>query len=209
MGKNLRFGLIGDVHSNDENLDRALRFLQEQNVDAILCVGDIVDGDGDPDRCIELLVASDVRVVRGNHDRWIVTDTARMLPDAHTIDQLTPDSALYLRRLPPTRHIDTPFGTLHLCHGVGNDDMAFLNPDDPDDATESNHELQRLINSGVSWVVGGHTHQVMDRRFGSLRFINPGSIAPLPLATFATLDVQNDDVRYYQIEADGIVELEM
>ena len=36
-----RIGVIGDVHQEDKNLESALRFFAERDLDAILCVGDI------------------------------------------------------------------------------------------------------------------------------------------------------------------------
>ena len=48
---NTRIGIIGDIHAEDTHLDLALAFLNEQAVDVIICTGDIVDGNGDVDRC--------------------------------------------------------------------------------------------------------------------------------------------------------------
>ena len=200
-----RLGLIGDVHASDETLACVLGFFGDEGVEDILCVGDIVDGPGDPDRCVELLVAHDAKVVRGNHDRWILTDTARDLPEAHLIDELSPDSVFYLRELGSTLHVGTPFGEVLLCHGVGEDDMVFLNPDDAEEVWEANFELQRLIDEGFDWVVGGHTHHPMDRRFGALRFINPGTIGAMPMATCAMLDVANDEVQFFRLVDGALV----
>ncbi len=47
------------------------------SLDAVLCVGDVVDGGGDADRCCALLSAAAVSTVRGNHDRWFLEDTMR------------------------------------------------------------------------------------------------------------------------------------
>ena len=41
-----RFGLLGDIHAEDELLAVALRYLVAQELDAVLAVGDIVDGPG-------------------------------------------------------------------------------------------------------------------------------------------------------------------
>ena len=46
-----RFAIIGDIHAEDEALARALAFSRAQGVDAILAVGDIVDGHGDAGAC--------------------------------------------------------------------------------------------------------------------------------------------------------------
>src|SRR3954471_21755332 len=71
-----RFAAIGDVHVEDVRLAAVLTHVQEQNVDAILSVGDIVDGPGDVDRTVALLRKHGVYAVRGNHDRWLVEGAA-------------------------------------------------------------------------------------------------------------------------------------
>ena len=60
-----KIGLIGDVHARDDRLAAALEVLTDLDLDAILCTGDIMDGPGCPDRCIDLLKAHGVSTVRG------------------------------------------------------------------------------------------------------------------------------------------------
>ncbi len=65
-------GLIGDIHAEADYLEIALRFFQMAQVEKILCVGDIVDGWGNVDRCCKLLEQAEVVTVHygcNNHDR--------------------------------------------------------------------------------------------------------------------------------------------
>jgi hypothetical protein len=52
-----RFAVLGDLHAEDARLERVLTWLSGQQVEALLSVGDIVDGAGSLDRCCELLAA--------------------------------------------------------------------------------------------------------------------------------------------------------
>src|SRR5687768_11513345 len=103
-------GLIGDVHAQSENLERALQHLRKANVEVILCTGDIPDGPYEnPDAvniCIEMLQANDVAIVRGNHDRWLLANEVRGLPDLTPIETLTEASLTFIRNLPPTLSFD-------------------------------------------------------------------------------------------------------
>ncbi len=97
-----RVGVVGDVHACDDRLARLLDHLREvERVDAIWCVGDIVNGPGDPDRCAALLVSAGAVTVRGNHDRWLV-DGVSVIPDAHRPEDLTPATHAFLAALPPS-----------------------------------------------------------------------------------------------------------
>jgi putative phosphoesterase len=175
----MKLGLIGDIHAEDVRLAAALELFRDERVDHVLFVGDVVDGDGDVDRCCAMLAAVKALGVRGNHDRWLLEDRMRSLPNAHHRDALAPQSIALLAALPATREIQTPHGVLLLCHGVGDDDMQRLKPDDDGYALESNVALAALV-GGVkkyAFAVGGHTHERMVRKFGDLVFVNPGTLA--------------------------------
>jgi len=173
----VRLGLLGDIHAEDVALASVLTAFIEHGVDQVLSVGDIVDGPGNVERTIELLRGRDVIAVRGNHERWLLEDSMRSLPDAHTLGELSRESAAYLANLPPTRVIGTPLGDLLLCHGVGHSDMQRLLPEDAGYALACNDELQLLLaRNDLAFMVGGHTHRRMVRRIGHLTIVNPGTL---------------------------------
>lgn len=171
----VRVGVLGDAHGQDHTIARALRFFERLRADAVLCVGDIVDGPGDVDRCVELLRGSGAFAVKGNHERWFLAGDQRRVADA-TIDA-RPETRAYFEALPSTRCFDTPAGKLMLCHGVGEDDMAELRPDTMGYSLQGIPALRDLLlDPEVSYAVGGHTHERMVRRFQGLTFLNAGSL---------------------------------
>ena len=125
---NRRIGLIGDVHAEDKRLQAAISYLQLADVDSLICTGDIVDGNGDPDACIRILEDNDVHVVQGNHDRWCLQDRARDLPNTHMRSDLAATSLLYLDLLPKQIAIETTAGSMLLCHGIGKNDLRKVWP---------------------------------------------------------------------------------
>ncbi len=196
-----RFGLLGDIHAEDERLATALELFEDEHVDRVLFVGDVVDGDGDVDRCCELLASAGALGVRGNHERWLLAGTMRSLPRAHTRDALAGASVTLLESLPTVREIATPKGLMLLCHGVGEDDMQRLGPDDDGYALESNDALAALLREGrFTLAVGGHTHERMVRRFGDLVFVNPGTLALDSAPCCAILDVARSRVAFFDLD---------
>jgi putative phosphoesterase len=197
-----RMLLIGDVHAEDERLATALDH-GAGRVDRVLCVGDIVDGPGSVARCIELLDAHDAAVVRGNHDRWTVA--GRPL-DARGH---APDVVAWLARLPETQTIETLAGPLLLCHGIGRDDMVRLSPEDDGYALTSNDALQELIAARhYRFVIGGHTHRRMVRRFGAMTVINPGTLLSERDPCCAILDLDRAAVDFLAVSPNEIRPLE-
>ena len=203
-----RIGIIGDVHACDARLESALEFLVAQKVEKILCVGDIADGFGDGERCCELLRSFDVAVVRGNHDRWLLNGEMRDLDDAVALSSLSKNAIEFLRALPQTLAFQTTRGPLLLCHGVGENDMRKLTPDDYGYALECNDELQALIGAGTfAFAVGGHTHARMVRRFGALIFINAGALPDWSGPCFALADFDAGAVEFFDFDGDEVAEL--
>jgi predicted phosphodiesterase len=205
-----KLGLIGDIHAEDLLLERAIEALLGHGVEQILAVGDVVDGQGDVNRCIELLERHGVLCVRGNHERWILNDSARTLPHAHRLDDLSPASRTYLRGLPATRTIATAAGVLLLCHGLGGNDMVGVKPDDVARELEQNDVLQELLlRREFDLIVNGHTHKPMDRvvrgvRGGSARIINAGTLYREHEPCYVVLDLDTPQASFYPLETTGL-----
>ena len=63
-----RYGVLGDIHGNREALEAVLRELDARGVRQLLCVGDIVGYNADPDECVALVRSRRVATIAGNHD---------------------------------------------------------------------------------------------------------------------------------------------
>ena len=63
-----RYGILSDIHGNLEALLAVLELLESKNIDRIVCLGDVVGYNADPDRCAALLRDCDALAVSGNHD---------------------------------------------------------------------------------------------------------------------------------------------
>ena len=172
-----RVGLLGDIHTEDKALEVALRHFDEAHVDVALAVGDIMDGPGDASRCCRLLLEAGVVTVRGNHDRWMLTNTMRDLPDATHPLEVDASAFNFIAGLPVTRKLRTAAGVALLCHGLMDDDMGRVLPGDDGYALKVNQRLQALLGSTeYAFVLNGHTHERMVRTLDHLTVINAGTL---------------------------------
>jgi predicted phosphodiesterase len=186
-------------------LEAALDHLAGSGADLICAVGDIVDGIGNPSRCCRLLAQRDVRAVAGNHERWIRGGVMRNLPDATAWADLDRASREYVAALPRSLHLDTFAGPVLLCHGLGNNDMAGVRPDDFGYALETNGDLTRVIAAGERLVLNGHTHQRMVRRIDTLTIVNAGTLARDANPGFVAIDLVALRVRLFDVSGQGDV----
>lgn len=201
-----KLGVLGDVHTEDDRLARALREFERASVDTILCSGDVVDGTGSVTRAIDLLVSADAHVVAGNHERWLLSGAMRSLPNATLeLDDLR---LRIIAGWPTTLDFETPRGGLRLAHGVGDDDMAELRPDTKGYALQAVTGLREMmLDATVSFHMGGHTHTRMVRVFPGLVTLNAGTLEG-DEPTAVIVDFEARTVTFLDLRADGALPLE-
>jgi len=199
-----RVGVLGDVHAEDERVERALAYFAETGVEVVLQVGDLADGHGSVTRTLSLLAKHGVLAVLGNHDRWLLAGAMRELPRATDASTITPADRDYLASLPTTREFTTPFGALLLCHGLGTNDMAKVRPDDEGYAVTSNSELWALVNDArYRIVINGHSHRAMVRRFGPVTIVNAGTLLRDDEPCIIVIDFSKKEVERVPFDATG------
>jgi predicted phosphodiesterase len=186
-----RVGVIGDVHACDQRLLRLLDFFQAQALDTIVCVGDVVDGPGDPNACAALLDSAGVITVRGNHDRWLLEGQRPPGDDVRRLEDLEPSTVAFLRALPTSLELTGVDGTpLLLCHGLLDNDMNSISADDYGYALEFNDELQTLLAAaGRRVVIKGHRHRPSVWQLKELTLIDAGSLLGYNLICGAIIDI--------------------
>lgn len=104
--------IFADIHANLEALQAVLADAQLNGVTEYACLGDIVGYNADPVACLETIRAMNCPVVKGNHDAEAseAASLDNMNPIAAaalqwTRNQLTPEQALWLRRLRMVRQV--------------------------------------------------------------------------------------------------------
>jgi predicted phosphodiesterase len=214
----LRYGVFGDIHSNLSALHAVWESMEDQSVDAYLCMGDVVGYGADAKECVALLRELDPIIVGGNHD-WAVAGklgleyfniqaqaaivwTRRVLDDA---------DIKWLGDLPLTRVT----GDVTLAHGTVHNPQAFEYMQTPYDAHLSFQELStRTAFVGhshipVSFFDGTPiTYSIRQRiEFGDrIAIANPGSVGQPrdedPRASFAIFDSEARVLEINRVEYD-------
>jgi len=204
---NNRIGIIGDVHSENLRLERAIDFLIKNQVDLVICTGDIADGRGDINKSCELLRTHCVVCVRGNHDRWLLNNQARDIPDAHCRNDLTQETISFLEGLAVQERVELPDGELLLCHGVLDRDMDKIWPGTDKTRIERSKALDELLLNGPPRIiVNGHMHYRTLIDFMDCIVINAGSLKG-DHAAISILDIRADLMIGYSIKDDSIEQL--
>ena len=126
----MRYAIISDIHSNIQALEKAFSVLEDENVDQIVCLGDIVGYNANPIECIRAVQSHPkiIHVVQGNHDvdsivfeHMHISQVMSLSSDAyaglkHTSSLLSNEDRVCLASLPKDKLIDNnefPFWISH------------------------------------------------------------------------------------------------
>ena len=119
----MKYGILGDIHSNISALRAVLERLDDAGVDTLVSVGDVVGYGAAPSECIALLRERGAVVVKGNHDAACVNeiDERTFNPYARaavawTRTAIDEDEKRWLKGLPlvaTLEHCQVAHGTLH------------------------------------------------------------------------------------------------
>jgi len=171
-----RVAVIGDVRADDVRLAALLDMLLTYKPEQIFCVGDIVDGNGSVERCVELLIKHNVTTVLGNHDLWCLQNENRGVHGATLREDLSEQAVGFLSSLPRSIEIQTPHGRALVCHGLADNNMAAVRVNDSMDNITSNLELWALYRTEeIKYILNGHSHRPGIHHFNHLCVINSGS----------------------------------
>ena len=218
------YGVLGDIHGNREALEAALARLDAERVERLVCVGDIIGYNADPDGCVELLRAREVVCIAGNHDLigtgglgFERCSNKAMHSLKRTRRALSAETCAWVRALPSHRVLENRF---LLTHGGVRDVQQYMTR--PHHFVE-NVEYLRHDFPGIRLCFFGHTHEQRvfevdgegacevgadaalreDREY----FINPGSVDASrkhahKLAEFAIFDSAALTVRFHRAPYD-------
>ena len=154
-----RVAVLADVHGNMPALEAVLAEVQ---ADAIVCGGDLALGPM-PVEVLARMREAEALFVRGNCDR-LLGDWVQ--------EQLPTEEVDFLAGLPLTLQLDVDgLGRVLVCHATPRDDDELFTKLTPDAELE---DILGDIEADV--VVCGHTHVQFDRRVGTRRVVNAGSV---------------------------------
>jgi predicted phosphodiesterase len=154
------YGVLGDIHGNREALEASLWPLCARGVDQVLCVGDLVGYNADPDECVSILRSHGAISIAGNHDLIGIgrlgfdrCSNKAMHSLKRTRRYIRSRTQDYLRTLPSHHVLED---TILLTHGGVRDVQQYMTQ--PKHIVENAAYLRRDF-PGVRICFFGHTHE--------------------------------------------------
>lgn len=174
----MKIAAISDIHGNLDALDAVLADIALRGVDMLVNLGDIVSGHLQPRVTAARLMALDLPTIRGNHERQLFGDPARMgESDAFARAQLLPEQLAWIAALPATLRLRKD---VLLVHGTPQSDLVYfldsVTPQGSRAATPA-EVAERAGSTDAALILCGHTHMPRSMRLDDGRLVvNPGSV---------------------------------
>ena len=177
----MRVALISDIHGNYVSLQAVLADIEYQNVDEIICLGDVATLGPQPGKVISTLKALGCPCVLGNHETFlfdIELGRAYMnepwFIDSLTwcLDRLSKSDLDYLRTYENFLKFQLdPDVTLLCFHGTPRSNIENLFAVTPPELLDD-----MLDGHTATIMAGGHTHVQMVRQHNGILIVNAGSV---------------------------------
>ena len=176
----MKLAVIADIHGNVDALQAVLRDIKRHGVDQIINLGDHFSGPLDAGGTADLLIGSDMRSIRGNHDRWLLEQSAAEMgpSDRVAAAQLDEKHIAWLSNLPTSLTIEND---IFACHGTPDSDLTYwmetVHSDGSTGIADKNHIEKKACDIDASLMLCGHTHIPRLMRLADGRLLlNPGSV---------------------------------
>ena len=214
----MRYAIISDIHGNLDALESVLKVARQQ-VDHIVCLGDVVGYGPQPAECLHQLQDNDCTIVAGNHD-FAVTDKIDISnfnvyareATLWTRDHLGAEDLGVLAELPLVRELEG----FTLVHGTRHTPELFDYVQTSYDANLSMQAMEQPLcfigHSHVpimfvqDQVISYHLQDTIDVRPDTKTIVNVGSVGQPrdhdPRACFALYDTETSTVELRRVSYD-------
>jgi putative phosphoesterase len=185
----VKLGIVSDIHCNAAGLNRALALMGD--IDELICLGDSIWEYRFSNEVAQILKERRAHTILGNHEEGFfgpLGERARARGDN--------DGALmeWLAGRPHRVELECGGKRVSLIHSTPWEPRgAYIHPNSP--------ELARFADTQADFVLYGHTHRQVVKRFGRVLVINPGSAGDARdhhngrLLSCAVLDTVSEEAR--------------
>ncbi len=200
----MKIGIISDIHGNLPGLQACWRSLSSQEVDQVVCLGDLVQYGPYPSEVVDFVIRHGIDTVQGNCDRAVGRGretTGDEFDNVHwdnmaadslqwTRDQLSDSQVKFLRKLPAEMRYRSGKWNILCVHGLPGNITGSIR----ENATGEVYGFMIRRNS-CDILALGHTHRMFLRSVQEGLIVNPGSVGGGTLpgeSTLALLEVDNE-----------------
>ena len=156
-----KIAIFSDIHGNLQALEAILKDIESKNIDEIICLGDVIGFGPNPKECIDKIMNSRIKMVKGNHEIYQFNTNFNTLSDDELkhVDwinkSLSKDELQFIDNLPMTIQ-ELINGKLFIfSHFFFNEDRTYFQPLD---ILKDERVYDFIKNLETDYMFIGHSH---------------------------------------------------
>lgn len=199
----MKIALFSDVHGNLQALNAVLDSIKEENVDRIICLGDVIAIGPNSRECLDLIIDNNITLLLGNHEIYYLYGPQKVADPTISEgeiqhqefikNQLADKHYKFLKTCPINLIINYKNKVIHLSHFLLEDKNKLL-PFYPLNILKEDYDY--IVDEiGADYIFIGHKHMTFKEKINNTEFIDIGSCGAR----------RNNTTSYYILELkDGI-----
>lgn len=203
----MKIAFISDIHANIFALKKVLEDIKKQNVDKIICLGDLVGYAPYPNEVIDLIKENNILTIQGNYDESTGEElmvcgcdygSQKETENANkslfwTQEEVNEENKKWLAELPKEKKMEIEGWNLYLVHGSPRKNNEYLYAD--------SEEVKEIAdNFEFDILLSGHTHLPYFKVINGKYIVNAGSAGKPkhgnPRATYVILNIKKDSIDF-------------
>ena len=211
----MKIGVITDVHSNINALNKVLKEFDKIKVDKIICCGDIIGIGPNPEETVQELIKNKDKLmaVRGNHEQYLLKGLPKDVHDDKreislgeiknhewTHNKLSENSKNFISQFNISNTITIENKRIYIVH-YPCDENGIYKSHIKKPTIKQNEEMFSEIDADI--YIYGHTHTTSINNKNNKWYINPGSLGcPVKsnIANAGILNINEKEIDYKQLE---------
>lgn len=194
----MNIAIISDIHANVYALINILENIDDEKVDAIICLGDLVGYGPHPNEVVSMIRRRHILCIKGNYDSSVVDNEYSYIRETPinsfslpwTVNELREENRIFLENLPSSLTLNIANKNFLFVHGSPYKINEYLLEDE-----DTTRNIMNNISEDV--LVCAHTHIPAIKEFGNKMYINCGSIGKpkigRPNSTYCILNITKED----------------
>lgn len=71
----MKIAIFSNIHGNLQALEKIIEDIKKQNIDKIICLGDVIGIGPNPKECLEVIMNNKIQMILGNHELYYLYGT--------------------------------------------------------------------------------------------------------------------------------------